>query len=162
MARLAPRPWLMIHGQRDTYIGPEIAQSLFDHGKNPKELWLVPEAKHNRCRETDPEAYAGADPGFSRTIRPAPAACRGGGVRRRGTAGSRATSPIRWRRRLCARNGDSHLGLTQGESGRRRAMIKMLMRLIGAPVAKRVAPAGSWRFSTKRDTPATSSASSCS
>ena len=37
----APRPWLMIHGQRDTYIGPEIARHLFDHGQDPKELWLV-------------------------------------------------------------------------------------------------------------------------
>jgi uncharacterized protein len=58
VARLAPRPWLMIHGQRDTYIGPEIARALFRYGKSPKELWLVPEAKHNRCRETDPENYA--------------------------------------------------------------------------------------------------------
>ena len=56
--RLAPRPWLMIHGERDTYIGPEIARSLFDHAREPKELWLVPEAKHNRCRECEPEAYA--------------------------------------------------------------------------------------------------------
>jgi len=58
VARLAPRPWLMIHGQRDTYIGPEIARDLFDHGQDPKELWLVPNAKHNRCRETAPDAYA--------------------------------------------------------------------------------------------------------
>ena len=52
VARLAPRPWLMIHGGRDAYIGPEIARACSNHGKNPKELWLVPEAKHNRCRET--------------------------------------------------------------------------------------------------------------
>ena len=57
VSRLTPRPWLMIHGQRDTYIGPEIAQALFDLGADPKELWLVPEAKHNRCRETAPDAY---------------------------------------------------------------------------------------------------------
>jgi pimeloyl-ACP methyl ester carboxylesterase len=56
--RLAPRPWFMIHGLRDTYIGPDIAQALFAHGKSPKQLWLVPDAKHNRCRETDPENYA--------------------------------------------------------------------------------------------------------
>jgi uncharacterized protein len=58
VSRLTPRPWLMIHGQRDTYIGPEIAQALFDRGEDPKELWLVPDAKHNRCRETAPEAYS--------------------------------------------------------------------------------------------------------
>jgi pimeloyl-ACP methyl ester carboxylesterase len=56
--RLAPRPWLMIHGMRDTYIGPDIARSLFAYAKSPKEQWLVPDAKHNRCRETDPENYA--------------------------------------------------------------------------------------------------------
>jgi pimeloyl-ACP methyl ester carboxylesterase len=56
--RLGPRPWLMIHGERDAYIGPEIARALFRCGQGPKELWLVPEAKHNRCREREPEAYA--------------------------------------------------------------------------------------------------------
>jgi pimeloyl-ACP methyl ester carboxylesterase len=57
-ARLAPRPWLMIHGESDSYISPEIAQVLFDRGKEFKELWLVKDAKHNRCRETDPAGYA--------------------------------------------------------------------------------------------------------
>ncbi len=56
--RLGPRPWLMIHGERDAYIGPDIARALFQCGQEPKELWLVPEAKHNRCREREPEAYA--------------------------------------------------------------------------------------------------------
>jgi len=56
--RLGSRPWLMIHGERDTYIGPEIARALFDCGQGPKEFWLVPEAKHNRCREREPEAYS--------------------------------------------------------------------------------------------------------
>ncbi len=56
--RLSPRPWLMIHGERDAYISPEIARSLFDYGRQPKEMWLVPAAKHNRCRECEPAAYA--------------------------------------------------------------------------------------------------------
>lgn len=58
VARKGPRPWLMIHGGRDTYISPEIARDLFDCAREPKELWLVPDAKHNRCRERDPGAYA--------------------------------------------------------------------------------------------------------
>jgi pimeloyl-ACP methyl ester carboxylesterase len=58
VARLAPRPWLMIHGQRDTYVSPEVVRGLFRCGNGPKELWLVPDAKHNRCRECAPEAYA--------------------------------------------------------------------------------------------------------
>ena len=70
VAQLAPRPWLMIHGQRDTYIGPEIARALFNHGKSPKELWLVPGAKHNRCRETDPGNYAGRVVGFMEQFAP--------------------------------------------------------------------------------------------
>jgi len=57
-ARLAPRPWLLIHGGRDAYIPPEIAHGLFEYGKNPRELWLVPEARHNGCRESDPARYA--------------------------------------------------------------------------------------------------------
>lgn len=59
VARLAPRPWLAIHGQRDTYIPPEIVEECFERGDGPKEMWLVPDAKHNRCREREPEAYAG-------------------------------------------------------------------------------------------------------
>jgi pimeloyl-ACP methyl ester carboxylesterase len=56
-ARLAPRPWLLIHGERDSYIGPEIARRLFSRSKSDKELWLVPRARHNGCREADPEGY---------------------------------------------------------------------------------------------------------
>jgi pimeloyl-ACP methyl ester carboxylesterase len=58
VGRLAPRPWLMIHGARDAYISPKIAEGLFRCASGPKELWLVPDAKHNRCREREPEAYA--------------------------------------------------------------------------------------------------------
>jgi pimeloyl-ACP methyl ester carboxylesterase len=58
VAALSPRPWLMIHGAKDAYIGPEIARLLFAEAREPKELWIVPGAKHNRCREVQPEAYA--------------------------------------------------------------------------------------------------------
>ena len=58
VAKFGPRPWLAIHGEKDTYIGPAIAKQLFDCAKEPKELWIVPGAKHNRCREREPEAYA--------------------------------------------------------------------------------------------------------
>jgi pimeloyl-ACP methyl ester carboxylesterase len=57
VARLAPRPLFMIHGAKDTYIGPAIAKKLFRLAGNPKELWLVPKAKHNRCREIAGRAY---------------------------------------------------------------------------------------------------------
>jgi pimeloyl-ACP methyl ester carboxylesterase len=57
VARLAPRPWLMIHGEDDAYISAVIARRFFDKAREPKQLWMVPSAKHNRCREIDPEAY---------------------------------------------------------------------------------------------------------
>jgi pimeloyl-ACP methyl ester carboxylesterase len=72
VARLAPRPWLMIHGQRDAYVGPEVARGLFAAGNGPKELWEVPEAKHNRCRERDPEAYSARLLEFIRRFAPRP------------------------------------------------------------------------------------------
>lgn len=44
------RPTLMIHGQGDTYIKPEMAAKLFERvAAADKELWLVPGAKHNQA-----------------------------------------------------------------------------------------------------------------
>lgn len=63
-ARLAPRPLLMIHGEKDSYIGPGIARALFDHAGEPKELWVVPKAKHNRCREVAGAEYSERVAGF--------------------------------------------------------------------------------------------------
>ena len=57
VSRLSPRAWLMIHGENDSYIVPDIARGLFAHAKEPKELWIVPKAKHNRCRDVAPEQY---------------------------------------------------------------------------------------------------------
>lgn len=57
VARLAPRPWLMIHGEKDAYIGPDIALALFERAGEPKACWIVPGAKHNRCRECEPDQY---------------------------------------------------------------------------------------------------------
>lgn len=57
VARLAPRPWLSIHGAKDAYIGVDIAKGLFNRAGEPKELWIVEGAKHNRCREQNNAAY---------------------------------------------------------------------------------------------------------
>ena len=70
VARLSPRPWLMIHGQKDAYISPEIARGLFAEAREPKEIWIVPKAKHNRCREVAPDEYAGRVVGFLRRFAP--------------------------------------------------------------------------------------------
>ena len=70
VARLAPRPWLAIHGQKDAYIGVGIARALFERAGEPKELWIVEGAKHNRCREKDPVAYEGRVSAFVRRFAP--------------------------------------------------------------------------------------------
>lgn len=54
---LAPRPLLMIHGLADTYIKTEMATRLFAFAREPKELWLVGDAKHNQALQVAGEAY---------------------------------------------------------------------------------------------------------
>ena len=50
LPRLAPRPLLMIHGEADTYIKPEMARGpVRPAPASPKELWLVEGAKHNQA-----------------------------------------------------------------------------------------------------------------
>ncbi len=68
--RLAPRAWLMIHGEKDAYIGTDIARTLFALASDPKELWIVPKAKHNRCREVAPVEYNERVTNFFQTYAP--------------------------------------------------------------------------------------------
>jgi pimeloyl-ACP methyl ester carboxylesterase len=42
------RPLLMIHGQHDKYIRPDMAQRLYTFASEPKEMWLIPGANHNQ------------------------------------------------------------------------------------------------------------------
>lgn len=57
IAKIAPRPLLMIHGGADTYIRPECAQELFRLAGEPKELWVVEGAKHNQAVQVAGEEY---------------------------------------------------------------------------------------------------------
>jgi pimeloyl-ACP methyl ester carboxylesterase len=51
-------PILMIHGQADNYIKPEMAEVLYAKCKAPdRELWLVPKAKHNQSFLVAPDDY---------------------------------------------------------------------------------------------------------
>jgi pimeloyl-ACP methyl ester carboxylesterase len=54
---LAPRPLLMIHGERDTYIRTEMARALFACARGNKEFWLVPGAKHNQALQVTADEY---------------------------------------------------------------------------------------------------------
>jgi pimeloyl-ACP methyl ester carboxylesterase len=56
--RISPRPLLMIHGQKDNYVAPEIAQQLFDCAAEPKEFWLVPDARHNGAIQVAGSLYS--------------------------------------------------------------------------------------------------------
>src|SRR6202453_714516 len=57
LPKLSPRPLLMIHGGADTYIRPEMAEKLFRLVKEPKELWIVEDAKHNQAFHIANGAY---------------------------------------------------------------------------------------------------------
>jgi pimeloyl-ACP methyl ester carboxylesterase len=51
------RPLLMIHGGADTYIKADMAKALFAYARQPKELWIVPDAKHNQAPVVAQEEY---------------------------------------------------------------------------------------------------------
>jgi pimeloyl-ACP methyl ester carboxylesterase len=57
MARLSPRPLLMIHGENDGYIKAEMARSLFSRAREPKELWMVEGAGHNQALHVAGDEY---------------------------------------------------------------------------------------------------------
>ncbi len=57
VGRIGPRPLLMIHGEADTYIRPDMARALFRRARKPAEFWLVKDAKHNQALLTDGSEY---------------------------------------------------------------------------------------------------------
>ncbi len=46
IARIAPRPILLIHGEKDTMVDPRDVNRLYTAARPPKELWIVPAAEH--------------------------------------------------------------------------------------------------------------------
>lgn len=59
------RPLMMIHGEGDTYIKPEMARAIFARAAGaPKKLWLVPQAKHNQALHVAGDDYARQVVGF--------------------------------------------------------------------------------------------------
>ncbi len=57
VARIAPRPLLLIHGTADSLVPVEHAEHLFAAAGEPKELWLVPDADHCGAYFLDRETY---------------------------------------------------------------------------------------------------------
>jgi fermentation-respiration switch protein FrsA (DUF1100 family) len=48
----------MIHGEKDSYVVPDIARQLFRLAGEPKEFWMAPGAKHNGAILAAPQEYA--------------------------------------------------------------------------------------------------------
>ena len=51
IAQIAPRPIFIIHGRYDSLVPAAQAKLLYKNAGEPKEIWLVPGAKHNKCAE---------------------------------------------------------------------------------------------------------------
>ncbi len=48
MVRIGPKPILLIHGEKDSYVPVAQSQALYDLARGPRHLWIVPGAKHNQ------------------------------------------------------------------------------------------------------------------
>ncbi len=57
IALIAPRPILIIHGGRDSIVDPKDATLLYAAAKEPKELWILPNADHCGAYFEDRHAY---------------------------------------------------------------------------------------------------------
>lgn len=58
VGRLGRRPILIVHGEKDSYIPIAQSRTLFDLARGPKQLWIVPGAKHNQAILLQPDEYA--------------------------------------------------------------------------------------------------------
>jgi fermentation-respiration switch protein FrsA (DUF1100 family) len=57
VARIAPRPLLLIHGENDELINARHARLLYARAGEPKELWILRGLPHCRGLESAYEAY---------------------------------------------------------------------------------------------------------
>jgi uncharacterized protein len=64
IGRIAPRPILLTHGVLDEIVPVRHVHTLFQAAEEPKELWVVPDARHVGARDIDPDLYFGRVEGF--------------------------------------------------------------------------------------------------
>ncbi len=57
IGQIAPRPILIIHGEEDDMCPIDDAHRLFARAGEPKQLWLLPKARHVGAYFADPDAY---------------------------------------------------------------------------------------------------------
>jgi fermentation-respiration switch protein FrsA (DUF1100 family) len=62
--RIAPRPLLVIAGEKDLLMPVDDVKRVFDAAGEPKQLWIVPGAEHARCREVAGAEYDTRVTGF--------------------------------------------------------------------------------------------------
>lgn len=51
ISKISPRPLLAVAGELDRLMPLSVVRKLFDRAKEPKELWIIPEATHGKCEE---------------------------------------------------------------------------------------------------------------
>jgi dipeptidyl aminopeptidase/acylaminoacyl peptidase len=57
IASVSPRPLMLIAGGKDTGMRMEMMRQLYAAARNPKELWIIPDAAHGAFARAAPIAY---------------------------------------------------------------------------------------------------------
>ena len=57
IAKIAPRPILLIHGDEDRVVLPSHAERLFQAAREPKTLWRIPKGRHTQTWQLLKETY---------------------------------------------------------------------------------------------------------
>lgn len=57
LEKIATRAILFIHGEQDTLVDVSNSRNLFDAAKEPKEIYIIPNAGHGGLVEADPEEF---------------------------------------------------------------------------------------------------------
>jgi uncharacterized protein len=77
IARLAPRPLLVINGALDRVVAPEMARDLVARAGEPKTLWILPDVGHTEVMGSDPANGARLLDFFVASLPPAASIDRG-------------------------------------------------------------------------------------
>lgn len=67
VSKIAPRPLFIIHGRYDNLVPAAHARRLYREAGEPKSLWIVPDAKHDKCGEAGGFTYKQKLADFFRT-----------------------------------------------------------------------------------------------
>jgi uncharacterized protein len=73
LSRLAPRPVLLISGERDNYVPPTVIGGIARRIGPNCTVWTAPDAKHNQARDACPDAFDRQILEFFGAVCPSPA-----------------------------------------------------------------------------------------